>query len=264
MIDKAVVFMTNDESTEATYPGDGAFDFPAAAVTPQFSSVLCFRSSATLAMGADQIPTFCQKTRAQFVTIVGSIRNQGNRRFSGGHLVDQFFDECDLSRRSTFGPACQWNSLTICHHHPLRTFSTLSFADFFAPFFAGEKLASTNTSSQSSNPRWSSVSRKACQISTRMPSPSHSTNRRQQVLGEGYRSGKSRQRAPLRSTHRMPSKQVRLSAGGRPPRGDRFRFGINAPIFSHCSSLTKSSCRRAIERSPFNSLDNVTPSRAQV
>jgi hypothetical protein len=84
------------------------------------------------------------------------------------------------------------------------------------------------------------------------------------VLGDGYRSGKSRQRAPLRSTHRIPSKHARSSAGGRPPRGDRFRFGMKALICSHCSSLTKTSCRRAIERSPFNGLDNLTPTRAQV
>jgi hypothetical protein len=29
-------------------------------------------------------------------------------------------------------------------------------------------------------------------------------------------------------------------------------------------SLTKTSCLRAIERSPFNGIDNVTPIRAQV
>src|SRR5262249_45073451 len=151
------------------------------------------------------------------VTVIGSIRNQRNRSFARWHLVDQLFDERDLSRRSTFGPADEWNSLTICHHHPLRTFSTLGFTDSFAPFFAGEKLASTNTSSQSNSPRSSSVSRKACQIFTSTPSPSHSTNRRQHVLGDGYRSGKSRQRAPLRRTHKIPSKHARSSAGGRPP-----------------------------------------------
>jgi hypothetical protein len=37
------------------------------------------------------------------------------------------------------------------------------------------------------------------------------------VLGDLNRSGKSRQRALLRSTHRMPSQQARSSAGGRPP-----------------------------------------------
>ncbi len=264
LVDKAVIFMTNDKSAEAADPRDRSLDLPATAVAPQFPAVLGFRSAPSSSMGTDQIPTFGQQTPAKFIAVISSIGNQGSGRFTRGHFVDQFFDKRDLSWRSTFGPACQWNSLTICHHHPLGTFSTLRFADFFAPFLAGEKLASTNTSSQSKSPRSSSVSRKACQISTSTPSPSHSINRRQHVLGEGYRSGKSRQRAPLRSTHKIPSKHARSSAGGRPPRRDRLRWGRNGLIFSHCSSQTKTSCRRAIERSPFNGLDNVTPSRAQV
>ena len=189
LVDKAVVFVTNDESAEAADPGDGAFDLPAAAIATQFSTVLRVRSTASSAMWTDQVPTFGQQTRAKFVAVIGSIGNQRSRRFAGGHFVDDFFDERDLSRRSTFGPACKWNSLTICHHHPLRTLSTLGFADSFAPFLAGEKLASTNTSSQSSSPRSSSVSRKACQISTSTSSPSHSTSRRQQVLGDGISLG---------------------------------------------------------------------------
>jgi hypothetical protein len=241
--------MANDETAKAADPGDRALDLPAAAVSSQLPTILRLRPSASPSVRTDQIPAF---------------GNQRNGRFADRHFVNQVLDERDLSRRSTFGPACKWNSLTICHHQPLCTFSTLRFADSFAPFLAGEKLASTNTSSQSKSRRSSSVSRKACQISTSTPSPSHSTNRRQQVLGEGYRSGKSRQRAPLRSTHKIPSKQARSSAGGRPPRGDRLRFGMNGSIFSHCLSLTKTSCRRAIERTPFNGLDNVTPSRAQV
>jgi hypothetical protein len=264
LIDKAVVFVTDDETAEAADPGDRAFNLPAAAVAPQLPAVLRFRSAASSSMRTDQVPSFGQQTGAKFVAVLSSIGNQGNRRFADRHFVDQFFDERDLSRRSTFGPACKWNSLTICHHQPLRTFSTLGFANFFAPFLAGEKLASTNTSSQSSNPRSSSVSRKDCQISTSTPSPSHSTNLRQQVLGDGYRSGKSRQRAPQRNTHKIPSKHARSSAGGRPPRADRLRFGMNGLILSHCLSVTKTSCRRAIERSPFNGLDNVTPTRAQV
>jgi hypothetical protein len=69
------------------------------------------------------------------------------------------------------------------------------------------------------------VSRKACQILTKTPSPSHSVSRRQQVLGEGYCSGRSRQRAPLLRTHNIPSRQARSSAAGRPPRGERLRSG---------------------------------------
>jgi hypothetical protein len=264
LIDKAVVLMANDQAAEGADPGDGAFDFPASAVAAKLSTILCVRAYSAATVWADQVPALGQQAGSQLVAVVGSIGNQRRGLFPGRDLVEDSFDQRDLSRRSTFGPACEWNSLTIRHHQPLCTLSPLRFADSVAPFFAGEKLASTNTSSQSSRPCSSSVSRKACQILTSTPSPSHSTSRRQHVLGDGYRSGKSRQRAPLRSTHRMPSKQARSSDGGRPPFADRLRFGMNGLIRSHCSSVTKTSCRLAIERSPFNSLDNASLDRAQV
>lgn len=98
LIDKAVVFMANDESAETADPGDGAFDLPAAAIATQFPTVLGVRSTASTSMRTDQIPTFGQQARAQFIAVIGSIRNQGKGRFSGGHFVDQFLDERDLSR----------------------------------------------------------------------------------------------------------------------------------------------------------------------
>ena len=264
MVDKAVMFMADDQPAEGADPRDGAFDFPASAVAAEFSSILRTRTHSAATVWANQIPALGQQAGSQLVAVVGSIGNQRRGLFPGRDLVEDSFDQRDLSRRSTFGPACEWNSLTIRHHQPLCTLSPLRFSDAVAPFFAGEKLASTNTSSQSSRPCSSSVSRKACQILTSTPSPSHSTSRRQHVLGDGYRSGRSRQRAPLRSTHRMPSKQARSSTGGRPPLADRLRSGRCGAIRFHCSSVIKTSCRLAIERSPFNSFDNASLDRAQV
>src|SRR5204863_9667310 len=106
---------------------------------------------------ADQVPALGQQIGSQLVAVVRSIGNQRSRCFGDRDFIDDGFDQRDLSRRSTFGPACKWNSLTICHHQPLCTLSTLGFTDSVAPFLAGEKLASTNTSSQSSRPRSSSM-----------------------------------------------------------------------------------------------------------
>lgn len=264
LVDKAVMFMANDQAAESADPGDRAFDFPASAVAAELSAILRTRTYSASAVWADQVPALGQQAGSQLVTVIRSIGNQRRRHFPCRELIEDSFDQRDLSRRSTFGPACEWNSLSIRHHQPLCTLSPLRFADSVAPFFAGEKLASTNTSSQSSRPCSSSVSRKACQILTSTPSPSHSTSRRQHVLGDGYRSGRSRQRAPLRSTHKMPSKQARSAAGGRPPFTDRLRSGRYSLIRSHCSSVIKTSCRRAIERSPFNRFDNASLDRAQV
>ena len=256
--------MTNHQSAIATNPSDRSLDLPATAVASKFSPILGLGADATTSMRTNQVPSLGEQTGSQFIAVIRSIGDQRSRCFGDRDFIDDGFDQRDLSRRSTFGPACEWNSLTIHHHQPLCTFSPLGFADSVAPFFAGEKLASTNTSSQSSKPCSSSVSRKECQIRRSTSSPSHSANRRQHVLGDGYRSGKSRQRAPLRNTHKIPSKHARSSAAGRPPLGERLRFGMNGLILAHCSSVTKTSCRRAIERTPFNSLDNLTPFVAQV
>lgn len=247
MVDKAVILIPNDQPTKLTDPRDRAFDFPASSISSQLSTVLSGLSLATSSVGANQVPALLPQARSQFVTVVGSVSNQWRGRFPGRDGFEDPFDQRDLSRRSTFGPACKWNSLAIPHHHPLGSLASLGFSDAVPPFFAGEKLPSTKTSSQSSRTCSSSWSRKECQISIRTPAVSHSTIRRQQVLGEGKRpSGKSLQRAPLLSTHSIPSRQARSSAGGRPPRGDLGRTGISGRIRSHCRSVSKTSCLLAI------------------
>src|SRR5207245_11383069 len=60
---------------------------------------------------------------------------------------------------------------------------------------------------------------------------------RQQVAGDGNSSGKSCQRAPLRSSHKMPSSTRRSSARGRPPRGCLGTFGSKGRICSHWASV---------------------------
>jgi hypothetical protein len=68
-----------------------------------------------------------------------------------------------------------------------------------------------------------------------VPSSSHRWRRRQQVAGDGYSCGKSRQRAPVLRTQRMPSRTSRLSRNGRPL---LLSFGSNGSICAHCSSLS--------------------------
>ena len=69
----------------------------------------------------------------------------------------------------------------------------------------------------------------------------HCFNLRQQVAGEGYLSGKNRHAAPVRNTHRMPSRQARFDAHGRPRLSlRRFGSGSNGAINSHCASVSNS------------------------
>jgi hypothetical protein len=54
-------------------------------------------------------------------------------------------------------------------------------------------------------------------------------------------SGRKRHAAPVCSTHRMPSRQARLDAHGRPRLSlRRFGSGSNGPINSHCASFNNS------------------------
>jgi hypothetical protein len=142
-------------------------------------------------------------------------------------------------RRGRRQECSQRNTFAVDQYHPLRAFAAPGFTDGRAPFFAGAKLPSMNVSSQRNNPRWSNVPSSARQASSHTSRSSQSRSRRQQVTPLGYRLGMSRQRAPVHSTQRMPSKQARFSAQRRPLRSRRtFGAGSKFLIFSHCSFVS--------------------------
>jgi hypothetical protein len=164
----------------------------------------------------------------------------------------------------------QRNTLAVDHHHPLCAFPPLGLpgtarqgrcANPKPPFLAGAKLPSTKASLQSSWPRSSSVPRKARQISSQTSCSSHCCNRRQQVDGLGYLSGKSCQRAPVRNTHRMPSSTARLGAQGRPPFLDFGSSGSRGSISFHCFSVSGGLRRRPMIAPP-TLLSHISPFHA--
>jgi hypothetical protein len=195
--------------------------------------------------GNEQKVFLCQFI-SEFITVISLIRNQWCWYFWITGLIYRFRCEFDLSPLGRMRGACQRYSRAISHHHPLCTLSTLGFSNVFAPFFAGAKLPSMKSSSQLIRPCSFNSSMKACHISRNTPASSHSTNLLQHVLGEGNLSGRSFQRAPLFRTHKMPSKQLRSSALGRPPLGCS-TFGMKRLTFSHYSSASKTSRRPDID-----------------
>jgi hypothetical protein len=104
--------------------------------------------------------------------------------------------------------------------------------------------------------------RDSLQRPSQTPASSHFWTRRQYVAGEGYCSGRTFDRAPLRSTHRVPSKQRRSSTRLRPPFFECFRFGMSGSIFDHCSSVS-SDAWRLIDRLLSISLVVASRCRAQ-
>ena len=159
-----------------------------------------------------------------------------------GPVLGTLISGVSLSRRVT--SAGEAESVWLPRGIPLPSTTTMHFVPFPllvfptpAPLFLpGKKLASMNTSSQSSTPLASSSERKALHISFRTSASYHSFRRRQQVEGCGYLSGRSFHRAPVLSTQSIPSNTSRSSALGRPPFGPTGFLGIRGSIFSHCSS----------------------------
>ncbi len=234
-----------DQAPELGQPGEGAFHFPASAIATQLASVLGGWAPSASAMGHDQFNASPFQTRAQRIAVVGSVSNHPVRLLPwttppgawDGNRSQGWLQQGHFRRRGRVQVDSQRNTLAVDHHQTLCALASLSFAHARPPFLAGMKVASAKASLQSSRLRWSRVARKARQISSQVSSSSHLRNRRQQVDGLGYRSGRSCQRAPVRRIHRMPSSTARLEAQGRPPFLDLGKAGNSGSMRFHCLSV---------------------------
>jgi hypothetical protein len=154
------------------------------------------------------------------------------------HLLQRRLGQGHFVRRGRRQENSERYTLAIGQYHAFRALAALRFTNCGAPFFAGKKVASIKHSSQRNSPRWSNVPNKARQASNQTPRSSHCRSRRQQVAGDGYCGGRSRHRAPVFKTHRMPSTQARSSAAGRPRRCFFFPCGNKFFILAHCWSVS--------------------------
>src|SRR5215204_3319468 len=211
--------ISHNQPAEVLQPGDGAFDFPASTVAPKVSTVLSF-DFLVPTVGTDQLNSSSLQSSSQRIAVSRPIINQpfGILSWSAasdardGYLFQGRLDQRALVRRRRGKFDSERHTLAVCHHHKLCTLSAFGLADLGTPFFAEANVPSAKTSS-------------------------HSRSRRQQVVADGYSRGRSFHRAPLRSTHRIPSITSRSSIRRRPPCGDGFSLGNNRSIFNHCASL---------------------------
>lgn len=241
-----VIVIANDQAAEVAQPSEGAFDLPAFAIAPQFPSVVERRLAPAPPMRTKQNHPALEQAPAQGIAVVGPIGDdaQGPLARTPAFLrhadsIQRALRQGHFPRRGRDQLTSQRNTLAVDHHHPLRAFAPLGLADAGAPFLAGAKLPSRNDSLQSSRPCWSSSERNCRQILSQTSCSSHWRKRRQQVLALGYSLGKSRQRAPVLSTQRMPSSTRRLSAQGRP----RLRsLGKSGSSLAHCPSDKNAFC----------------------
>jgi len=240
-----MILVSHNQPSEGSKPCESALDDISSPVPIPESVILPIDVSMILPMRRKKIDASSSELFSMGIAVIGlaSDHSPGPRFGPAGpssrdfDVRHDFFEESDLSGRGRVGMASQRNTLAIDHHQALRSLASLRFSDCRAPFFAGMKVASTNDSSQSTMPSASNSERKARHISLKTPASCQSLRRRQHVEGSGYSVGRSRHLAPVLRTQRIPSKQARSSAGGRPPFGLGGRAGINGLIFSHCSSV---------------------------
>jgi hypothetical protein len=213
-----VIIVADEQTTKVAEPSKGSFDFPTLAITPQPTAIVEGWFGAPSAVRADQQHAAFEQTLPQRIAVVGAVGHDSQRPFlwtasaTTGHryLSQGVFGQSHFPRAGRDQSASQRNTLAVDHHHPLRAFAPLGFANSEAPFLAGAKLPSRKLSLQSNLPRWSNSERKARQILSHTPRCSQSRNLRQHVLALGYSLGRSRQRAPVLSTHRIPSSTRRF------------------------------------------------------
>ncbi len=240
--------MTDQQAPAPAQPGEGALNDPAVAVPSQFPPVLVRRIRVVPQRRDDGFDAAGVEPRPQPVAVIATIQHQpvglGPRStgpMGSFHLdcVDRLLEELDLARTGRVQVCSQRSTRAIDQKHPLRTLSPLGLPDASAPFFAGAKLPSPKHSSQRTLSASLSSARNARHSASSVPSSSHWRSRRQQVVELPYWGGSAFHGAPVHSTHRMPSKHWRGSAGGRPPRGLRLRRGSCGAIRAHCASLNR-------------------------
>jgi len=244
------MLVTHQQSSELAKPGVGSFDDPTPLVAPQLTPILVAPMPIVLPVRHDQLDAAFLQSLAQRIRIVGGVGNYPFRLLSrtafglrNRDFLERGFRKRNFVRRGTFQPNSQRKTLTVDQYHPLCPLAPLGFPDGRAPFFAGAKLPSRKVSSHFSRPSSSSAPNNVRHAFNHTPSSSHCLSRRQQVEGEGNSSGKKRHAAPVCRIHKMPSKQPRFEAQGR-PRLSRRRLGRGSmgSTNSHCSSVN-SFCR---------------------
>src|SRR5690349_21732838 len=229
------MFIADCHSAKVLEPGVQSFDLPSAFVSPKFAPVLCGRPNTIGTMWSDQFNAPGTQLRIQRIAIIGTVANQALRLCHDKSRCESCFHKGDFIWRSTFNVNGDRKTIAVCQRHDLRTFAAFGLSHGPAPFFATTKKPSMKHSDRSRSPRSFRSRASVCKIFSNTPSRCHSWKRLWQVAGDGYRSGKSCQAAPVRSTHKMPLSTSRLLTRGRPLPSSRTSFsGISASKISHC------------------------------
>ena len=234
-----MVLMPNEQSSLITQPADRAFDLPSVLITSKTSSVLARGLLATSSMRCNLLNASAAESITKPICVRRFIIDQSLRTFPCDLNLNQCLDRADLGNLSRHCECGDRQPLSFRHQQKFCSFTFLGLTHLKTPFFAGENVPSPIACDQSSNFRRSSAFTRRSQALTMTPDSVHWRCRRQHVVKEGYRSGKSCHRAPVFKTHRMPSRHCRAPTLGRPPSGEGAGFSNRSSMRYQCRSLIK-------------------------
>jgi len=149
-----IMIIPDHKSSEAANPCEGSFYLVPFSVSFTHAFVLTPLFLPILSVRREERNTALSQSSPQGVAIVSFVGNQPfgscfwTASSSDFDLFECLVDKSDFCGRGRVDMASKWNTLTVDHHHPLRSFAPLGFSDSCAPFFAGAKLPSINASSQ--------------------------------------------------------------------------------------------------------------------
>ena len=227
-----------DKSPEVLEPADGPFDLPSLAVSPELPSVLSWRFDSISLVRCNQIDASFEKARAQRITVRRRVVDQLARPTANDSVCEQRLDEIDFVGTGTLNHVPARNPVAVDQQHDLGALAAFGLAYAKAPFLADANVPSAMDSSRSISPCRSSLLTSRAHAFLNNPESDHCFKRRQQVGCEGKWSGRSRQRAPVRRTHAMASKQSREETRGRPPNGEGGGSSKRSEIKPHWSSVS--------------------------
>lgn len=235
-----MIIVSDDASPEVLNPGKKTLNFPAPAITPQFSSVLCLLLRPVASVWGNQFNFSFLQGPVERITVIGQVTNDAFRFFFHMPCVNSFFNQFHFMCVGPAGPYGDRNTMSVCHGHDLGALASLSFSNTSPPFLALAKVPSIKHSVMSILPRFFKSLANRYSILSHTPDRFRSWKYRWQVWKGGYRSGISGHGAPVRHTHNMPLTTERRSARGLPLLPADF-FGYLASrisfINSHCSSF---------------------------
>jgi len=158
-----LMFPTADQTTEIVEPSEETLDFPAAAVTAQFATVLSVLPAAIVLVRRNEPDAVClQQALVQRIAVVGAVADHAFGFGLREALRDSGFDEFRFMRRSAGDAAGDRKTMAVCDRHDFAALAAASWADSSAPFFAELKLASMKVSDKSILPRSRKSSARVC------------------------------------------------------------------------------------------------------